>query len=186
MNVDEAIRRRVSVKEYEASPVPREQVERLLDLALLAPNHRMTQPLEFRVMGARAKRAYAETLAGRKTAKIEDPDTAAAVREKMLRRTLDVPAMIGLVVDLADDPEIREEDYATAFMAIQNLCLAAVERGLGTHIKTGAVMNEPALREALDVREGQRLAAIVFLGEAAETPDAKPRTPATEKTRWLE
>ncbi|MBW3552894.1 MAG: nitroreductase [Gemmatimonadetes bacterium] len=186
MNVDEAIRRRVSVKEYEAAPVPREQVERLLDVAILAPNHRMTQPLEFRVMGANAKRAYAEALAARKTAKIDDAETAAAVREKVLRRHLDVPSMIAVVVAVNDDPEIREEDYATAFMAIQNLCLSAVEMGLGTHIKTGAVMNEPALREALDIRDGQRLAAIVFLGEPAEIPDAKPRAPAAEKTRWLE
>lgn len=186
MNVREAIAARVSVKEYTDAPVPRERIERLLELAHSAPNHRMTQPLEYRVMGDGAKAAYADALAGRKAAKIEDPETARAVREKVVRRTTSVPSMIAILVHEDEDPEIREEDYATAFMAIQNLCLAAVEIGLGTHIKTGAVMGEPALRAALDAAHEQRVAAIVFLGEPAEVPSPKPREPALDRTRWLD
>lgn len=185
MNVDEAIRARVSVKEYAEREVRRDRVERLLELANLAPNHRMTQPLEYRVLGPSAKRAYAEALAGRKTKKIDDPETARAVTERVVTRTVGVPAMIAVLVHEDEDPEIREEDYATAFMAIQNLSLAAVEMGLGTHIKTGAVMGEPSLRDALDAGEDQRVAAIVFLGEPAELPGPKPRDPAPDRTRWL-
>jgi nitroreductase len=186
MDVEKAIRARVSVKEYAAAPVSREAIERLLELAALVPNHRMTEPLEFRVMGEAAKRAYAEALAGRKTAKIEDGEVARQVHKRVLRRTMGVPAMIGVLVHQDEDPEVREEDYATAFMAIENLSLAAVEMGFGTHIKTGAVMGEPALRDALEVRADQRLAAIVFLGEPAERPDPKERAPAEDITRWLE
>ncbi len=186
MDVAQAIRTRVSVKEYESRDVTRAAIETLLELAVLAPNHRMTEPLEFRVMGERAKRAYAEALAGRKTARIEEVDVAREVRGRVVRRTTAVPAMIGVLVHQAEDPEVREEDYATAFMAIENLSLAAVEMGLGTHIKTGAVMGEAALREALAVGPDQRLAAIVFLGEPAELPEPKPRTPASRLTRWLE
>lgn len=186
MTVEDAIEERVSVKEYTDAPVPRATIERLLELANTAPNHRMTQPLEFRVLGASSKRAYADALADRKTKKIDDPGVAEAVRTKVVRRHERVPAMIGVVVEESEDPEIREEDYATAFMAIQNLSLAAVGMGLGTHIKTGAVMGEASLRAALDVAEGQRLVAIVFLGEPAEVPDRKPRAPAEQKTRWLD
>lgn len=186
MTVEEAIRARVSVKDYTAEPVARETIESLLELAVLAPNHRMTQPLEFRVMGPQSRRAYAEALAHRKTRKIEEPDVAEQVRQKVVRQTTHVPSMIAVLVHRDPDPEIREEDYATAFMAIQNLSLAAVERGLGTHVKTGAVMDEPSLREAMEVGEDQRLAALVFLGEPAELPDAKPREAASQRTRWLE
>lgn len=187
MNVDvhDAIRKRLSIKDFTSRAVSRAELERLLDLAVLVPNHRMTQPLDFRVLGSGAKRAYAEALVKRKVAKIEDAEAAALVREKMLRRTLSVPAMVGVLVAVSEDPEIREEDYATAFMAIQNLSLAAVEMGLGTHIKTGAVMEEPALREALEVGPDQRLASIVFVGEPAETPSPKERDAASERTRWL-
>jgi nitroreductase len=186
VRTEEAIRSRVSVKDYTERPVPGDIIDKLLELAVLAPNHRMTEPLEFRVMGPAARRAYAEALVDRKTRKIEDPAAAEAVRHKMLGRTAAVPCMIAVLVHQHDDPEIREEDYATAFMAIQNLSLGAVEAGLGTHIKTGAVMDEPALRQALEVDEAQRLVSIVYLGEPAAPPSPRPRTPAGDRTRWLD
>jgi nitroreductase len=186
MTVEEAIRSRVSVKEYSPAPVAREVMERLLELAVQAPNHRLTEPLEFRVMGESARRAYGEALGGRKAAKIEDPEVARQVVDKVVRRTVSVPSMVAVLVREDENPEIREEDYATAFMAIQNLGLAAVAEGLGTHIKTGAVLGEPALRDALEAGPDQRLAAIVFLGPPAEVPDPKPRTPAARRTRWLD
>ena len=186
MRVEDAIEARVSVKEYRSSGIPRETIERLLELANLAPNHRMTEPLAYRVMGSGAKRAYAEALAARKAARIEDEETARAVKDRVVQRTTDVPAMIAVLVHRDEDPQVCEEDWATAFMAIQNLSLAAVEMGLGTHVKTGAVLEEPALRAALDVQPEQRVASIVFLGEPAEVPAGKPRTPAGERTRWLD
>lgn len=186
MNVDRAIRERVSVKEYTEASVPRGTIEELLELAVLAPNHRMTEPLGFRVLGEAGRRAYAEALARRKARNVDDPDAARLVVERVVTRTTAVPSMIGVLVHEADDPEVREEDYATAFMAIQNLCLAAVSRGLGTHIKTGAVLGEASLRAALEVAGDERLAAIVFLGEPAEVPAPRDRTPAAEITRWTD
>lgn len=186
MNVKDAIRTRVSVKEYRGDSVPDPVIEELLELANLAPNHRMTQPLRYRVMGEGAKRAYGEALGARKAARIEDPATAEAVRERVVARTVSVPAMIAVLVHLDEDPEVREEDYATAFMAIQNLSLAAVAMGLGTHIKTGAVMDEPSLRKVLEAEPDQRVAAVVFIGSPAAIPDVKPRTPVPELTRRVD
>ncbi len=186
MDVSDAIEARVSVRDYTDRSVPRDRIERLLELAQLAPNHRMTEPLGYRVMGTGAKTAYAEALARRKVGKVEDPEVARAVEEKVVTRTVAVPAMIAVLVHENEDPEIREEDYATAFMAIQNLCLAAIDMGYGTHIKTGAVMGEPSLRRALEADDDQRVVAIVFLGEPADVPEAKSRTPAAERTTWLE
>ncbi|MGK7312043.1 MAG: nitroreductase family protein [Candidatus Longimicrobiales bacterium M2_2A_002] len=185
MHVDEAIRSRVSVREYADAPVPGETLRELLELAVLVPNHRMTEPLRFRVMSDDAKRAYGEALGRRKAKNVDEPEVAEQIVDKVVRERLAVPAMIGVLVHEHENPEIREEDYATAFMAIQNVCLAAVARGLGTHIKTGAVMAEPSLREALDVPDDHRLAAIVFLGEPATVPAPKERTPAAEVTEHV-
>jgi nitroreductase len=70
-------------------------------------------------------------------------------------------------------------------MAIENLSLAAVAMGLGAHIKTGAVMDDPRARAAAGIPEGERLVAIVNVGEPAEIAIPKPRTSAAELTRWL-
>jgi nitroreductase len=94
--------------------------------------------------------------------------------------------MIAVSVALNDNPEIREEDYATAMMAVQNLLLGAVAIGLGTHLRSGAVMEDPRTRELLGIGEGERVVALVQLGQPAAVPEPKARKSAAEVTRWLE
>lgn len=185
-SVMDAIRERRSIKAFTDRPVDRADVEALLEAAVLAPNHRMTEPWRFLVLGPRARRAYAETLAARKARKVDDAEAAAAVREKVLRGHASVPCMIAVTMRLDEDAEIREEDYAACYMAVENMALAAVARGLGTQIKSGAVMADPALREAFSVPASRRVVCIVFVGEPAELPETKGRVPASERTRWLD
>lgn len=185
MEILQAIQNRRSIKSFTPRPISREEIETVLDAAIHAPNHRMTEPWEFLVLGDEAKRAYGAVLGRRRSSKVEDPDAAAAVREKAIRGITSVPAIVAVTTRLDENPEIREEDYAATYMAIQNMLLAATARGLGTHVKTGAIMDDPELREALGVGEDRRIVALVWLGEPEEVPEPKPRTPATEKTRWL-
>lgn len=70
-------------------------------------------------------------------------------------------------------------------MAVQNMSLVAVELGLGTHIKTGAVMSDPAARAAAGVRDGERIVAILNVGVPAETPGPKKRESASTYTTWM-
>ena len=186
MTVEEAIRRRTSVKSFSERPIRPQEIEQLLELAVQAPNHRMTEPWGFLVLGEQAKAAYAEVLAGRKAKNVSDPEAARMVRDKVMRRVLELPAMIAVTVHLSEDPEIREEDCAATWMGIQNICLAAVERGLGTHIKTGAVLQDPALREAWSMPDERRIVALIELGQPAGEPRVTERQPAGELTRWMD
>ena len=185
MITQQAIASRRSVKQFSARPISREEIEPLLEAAVLAPNHRMTQPWRFYVLGPEARRAYGRALGARKAKKVEDPEAARQVMEKVERTHADLPAMLAVSIVLDDNPEIREEDYAAAFMAIQNLSLAAVAAGLGTHLKTGSVMDDPRSREAVGVPEGERIVATLELGEPVAAPGAKARTPAAGLTTWV-
>jgi nitroreductase len=185
MQVIDAIQHRRSIKRFTDRPVSREEIEAVLAAAVLAPNHRLTLPWRFYVLGPEARHAYGLALGDRKARKLTDPDAIAALRERVATEHRALPAMIAAAVVTHENPEIREEDYAAVMMAIQNLALAAVELGLGTHIKTGAVMDTRAAREAVGVPEDQRIIAIINLGEPAELPPAKPRRPAAECTTWL-
>jgi nitroreductase len=93
--------------------------------------------------------------------------------------------MLAVSVVVAQDPEVREEDIAATWMAIENLSLAAVALGLGTHLKTGAVMQDSAARAAVGVPESERIIAILELGEPAATPAGRPRKPASALTTWV-
>jgi nitroreductase len=186
MKASEAIRNRRSIRKFTDRAVTREELGRMLDAAVLAPNHRMTEPWRFYVLGADARRAYGLVLGHRKARKVEDPDAAALVRDKVAGEHADLPAMIVVAMVLDENPEIREEDYASVMMAVQNLSLAAAEIGLGTHIKSGGVMEDPAARAAAGVAEGERIVAVVNVGEPAEVPSPKERAPAATFTTWLD
>jgi nitroreductase len=185
MDALEAIRTRRSIKQFTDRPVRREEIELLLDAVVRAPNHRMTQPWRFHVLGPEARRAYGEALGKRKAKRVEEPEGARAVAEKVAATHAALPAMIAVSTALDEKPEIREEDYAAAMMGVENLLLAALDLGLGTHLKTGAVMDDPRARAAVGVPEGERIVAVIHLGEPADVPEAKPRRPAAELTTWV-
>lgn len=185
MDVLEAIAARRSIKKFTPRAIERAEVEKLLEAAVQAPNHRMTQPWRFYVLGPETRRAYGAVLGARKAKKVEDPEAAQAVVEKVSDTEAAIPVSIAVAMTLDENPEIREEDYASSMMAVQNLCLAAHAEGLGTHIKSGAVMDDPRAREAVGVADGERIVALVQMGEPAEVPEPKARRSATEVTTWL-
>lgn len=184
MNVSDALRQRRSIKRFTDRPLSRAEIEAALSAAVLAPNHRLTQPWRFYVLGPDARHAYGLALGVRKARKIDDAAKAAEVRDQVAAEHRALPGMIAVAVVTTEDAEQREEDYAAAMMAIQNLSLAAVEMGLGTHIKTGAIMGDPAARAAVGLPDNERIVAVVNIGEPADTPPDKPRRPAHEVTSW--
>lgn len=185
MDVLDAIRSRLSIRQFTDRPISRAEIERLLDLAVLAPNHRMTQPWHFYVLGPETRRGYGEILGSRKARNIEDAGAARAVVEKVAAGEAALPAMIMVSMTQAESLDTREEDYAATMMAVQNLLLAAQAVGLGTHFKSGAIMDDPRTRALVGVPDGERIVAMIHLGEPAALPEAKPRGPATAVTRWL-
>ena len=182
----ETLAARRSIREFTAREVTRAEIEALLDAAVSAPNHRLTQPWRFYVLGREARRGLGLALGSRKAKKIEDPVAAEALRQKVGDEHAALPLVIAVAVVLDDNPEIREEDYAAGMMAVLNLSLAAVEMGLGTHIKSGGVMDDPAARAAMGIAEGERVIAMVNVGEPATVPAPKARKPASELTTWVE
>jgi nitroreductase len=71
-------------------------------------------------------------------------------------------------------------------MGVENLLLTAVDMGLATHLKTGAIMADPAARAAVGVPDDQRIVVIVEVGVPAEEPGPRRREPAANFTTWTE
>jgi nitroreductase len=185
MSLQDAILSRRSIKKFTARPVTREEIERLVQAAVHAPNHKLTQPWRFYVLGPVARRAYGVALGNRKAKKAVDANAAREIVEKTAEEHVALPAMLAVAMTLSDNPEVRKEDFAATFMAIQNLSLAAHLMGLGTHIKTGAVLEDPAARAAVGAVEGERIVATIHLGEPAEQPPIRPRFEPAHVTTWV-
>ena len=185
MSLNDAILNRRSIKRFTSTEVTREQIEELVRAAVHAPNHKLTQPWRFYVLGPEARRAYGVALGNRKAKKAPDAAAAREIVDKAAEEHGALPAMLAVAMTLAESPEVREEDFASTFMAIQNLALAAHASGLGTHIKTGAVLDDPAARAAVGVPEDERIVATVHLGEPAEHPPLRPRVEPSRVITWV-
>lgn len=185
MQTSEAIQARRNIKRFTDQPVAREHVEEMFAAAALAPNHRMTQPWRFYVLGPEARTGYGRALGMRKASKFEEGELAQSIRDNTTNEHRALPLMLGVSMIMSENPEIRDEDLAATWMAVENLCLKAVDLGYGTSLKTGAILQDPAAREACGINGGEKLIVVLNVGIPAEIPAPKARTVATEITKWV-
>lgn len=186
MNVFDAIAARRSVRKFTERAPTREEIEKMLAVAPFVPNHRLTNPWRFYVLGPEARAAYGLALGNRKAKKATDEAHADSIRRATSDEHRAQPCMLLVAMTKNENAEIREEDYASTMMATQNICLAATALGLGTHIRSGAIMDDPAARTAAGVPDDERIVAVLTIGVPLEVPDAKTRRPAAELTHWLD
>jgi nitroreductase len=187
MDALDAIQRRTSVRRFRPDPVPRETVERLLNAAVRAPNHKLTQPWRFAVLTGGAVARFAEMRARHRLQRFADPESpeARAAADKMRRETGETPVIVIVMCRVSPDEITREEDYAATMMAIANLMIAAESLGLGTYLRTGGIMRETEVTSMVDMDHGFRIVGVVMLGYPRDVEAPKARRPAHELTRWL-
>jgi len=187
MTVLEAITTRRSIPQFKTDPVPKELIQRLLDAAVWVPNHRLTEPWQFHVLGEKTKRKFAETR--RDFRKISLPNPAAPevqpALQKMIDDTVKTPVIIIVTARGHTDPELQEENYWATFGAVYAFMLAAWAEGLGTYFRTGPIREYASLRQLLNLEDDQRIIGVVYTGYPAVVPQ-KQRTPGSAKTVWLD
>jgi nitroreductase len=184
----DAIQRRTSVRRFRPDPVPRETIALLLDCAVRAPNHKLTEPWRFAVLTGAARARLAELRARHRLKRYTDPgsEEARAGAEKVRRETEETPAFVVVMCALDPDELTREEDYAAAMMATANLMIAAQSLGLGTYLKTGGIMRDPGVAELVGLEEGFRIVGVVSLGHPATDEPPRRRRPADGLTLWVD
>ena len=158
MDVSEAIRRRRTHKQYGSEPVDETTVRELVDLARYAPNHKLTQPWRFRILGPET-RVRLEAACGEKEA-------------VKLRRA---PTLVLATTVQTGDPHVDREDLLATGCAVYAVLLGATERGLASYWRTPAALTEPPAREVLGLGENEDVVALIHLGPAVSEPPEKER-----------
>jgi nitroreductase len=158
VNLAELAGRRRTHKAFGRDPVPRETLVQLLALARLAPNHHLSQPWRFRVLGP-------ETLA-----RLEE--CAGPAEAAKLRRA---PTLVLATAALSGDLVQDEEDVCATAAAIMLVLLAATERGLASYWRTPGILRTARGREAAGVPEGERVLALLHFGPPEREPAPRER-----------
>jgi nitroreductase len=168
LTFDDAVRSRRTHKVFGREPVPRETLDELFELARWAPNHHLTQPWRFRVVGPRS-------LAALKAA----TDDGGVKLER-------APTLIVASVVRGPDPVADQEDLCAAACACFIVLAAAHVRGLAGYWRTPAVLRTEAGLEAVGVPVDERVLGLLHLGLPAREARPPERLPVSEFARYLE
>jgi nitroreductase len=163
VDVESAVRLRRTHKQYGSEPVSEAVVRELVDLARWAPNHKLTNPWRFRLLGPETR------------AQID-----ALVPEAEVMKLRRAPTLVLVTAVRSEDPVLAEEDVLAAAAATYALLLAATGRGLASYWRTPSCFREPAVRSALALGEDEVVVALVHLGPAVTDPPAKERAPVED------
>lgn len=167
---------------FKDKQVPQSAIERMLDAAVWAPNHRLTEPRRFFVLqkDSPARLKGAELAHESTLQRTDDLRRAEAAKEKVL----DPPYVIYVYCVPVPNEETTKENYASVCCAAHNMALAGVAEGLSVTWETGGVTRHPRLHEVLGADEDWSLVTMLLIGYPNERPGAR-RTPVSQFVRWF-
>ena len=169
METGSAIRSRRTHKRFGGEPVPRDVLEELLELARWAPNHHVTQPWRFRVLG---------------------PDSlarlAAAGKPGELEKLSRAPTLVVASAKLTGDEHQNHEDVLATACAVYIVLLAAHARGLASYWRTPRVLQSREGQAAIGMGADEEFVALIHLGPRVEEPVAKERAPLSDYASFLD
>ena len=181
MDLYEAIKKRRSVRNFKNTPVSKDLIEKIFEVALWAPSGMNRQNWKFFVLAGERK----EELVSISSTSFQylEPQLQQlyAEKPKIIESTRRFFKRLGeapIVVCAYFEPANREDvtSFQNVAAAIQNLLLVAHAEGLGTCWMTGPVTVANEISRFLGV-QNMTLVAITPMGYPDETPKVPPRKP---------
>jgi nitroreductase len=181
------LKSRRTVRSYTAEPVREQDLQELIDLAVLAPTGMGAQPWAFTVVTSSEvmRQLNAIVLGVLRSPHMQPFLASEGMQEWVSRPNADIfygaPALIGISGN-AQAPSTAIDCQ----LAAENLFLAAHAKGLGTCYMGFLVMTaeSPQIQTCLRIPEGHRLLAAAVVGHPALPPDGPPkRNPA--RIEWV-
>ena len=165
------VRERRTVALFKPEPPPRELLLAAVDAARWAPNHPLTEPWRFFLLGAASVDAMVE-IAGELT--LAKRGARAAKKRRQLMEA--VPRWMAVTCRRTEDPFREREDYGACCCAIQNFMLCLWEGGVACKWSTGAVTRDERFCELLGVSPQEEMVVGLFsIGYPRIIPKQKRR-----------
>jgi len=169
VHLDDVIRGRRTHKAYAPGRLEREVLDELFELARWAPNHHVTNPWRFRVVGPRALERLKEAAGPEAAPKLDR-----------------CPTLVVASALLTGDDVQDEEDLAAAACAVYAVLLGAHSRGLAGYWRTPAVLRTAEGRDAVGLPANERVLGLLHLGRGkGEEKPAPERAPSERFVTYL-
>lgn len=182
-------RRTIYPEFYSGRKIHKEQVEKILNAAIWAPTHGMTQPWSFTVYLDEGRQKLADFLVNL----YKEKTPADQVKEMKLAKLANRPLKAGAIVavNYKKDPEskiLEIEEIEAVACAIQNMYLTCTAWGLGAFWATPKLIYTPEMNEFLGLNNEDKCLGLFYIGypeENYEWPKSH-RKPIEYLTEWVE
>ncbi|ASS48181.1 MAG: hypothetical protein A3D31_00155 [Candidatus Fluviicola riflensis] len=178
-------RRTIFPEQFSTRKVHREQLELLLNNAIWAPTHGMTQPWRFTVFTETSLLDLSEQLGRIYLDTVPSEKQNDAKLAKLINRPKLASAVIAVSMKRDETLRISEQDELLAVAcAVQNMHLTCTAYGLGGFWSTPAVIHTSAMNHLLDLTENDKCVGLFYVGyPAIEWPKGQ-RKPIEYFTTW--
>ncbi len=173
MEIKDLIMNRRTIHQFKPEPVPDDATIRAaMEQAIWAPNHYLTQPWMFYLLGEKSKHQIC--LLNAKLVHEKQGERAAEIKFKRWR---EVPGWLVLTCRKSDDEVTMREDYASCCCVAQNLMLILWDGGIGVKWTTGAVTRTGAFHDIIGVdSEQEEVVGLFWYGFPADIPGAERKS----------
>ncbi|MCW3019865.1 MAG: hypothetical protein JWN10_2173 [Solirubrobacterales bacterium] len=172
MDVEKAIRTRRTHKAFAAQPLEAGVLEQLFELATWAPNHHLTSPWRFRVLGERTRERLM------RVAEAEQPGSAVKLQR--------APTLVAVTAQQSGDPAQDREDLLATAVAAYLVLLGAHARGLAGYWRTVPLLDDSRGREILGLDSAETPVGLLYLGAPVQEQRVPERAPLAEVVSYLE
>ena len=158
--IAERIRSRRTTNLFLKQEVSKQLLLDAIELARWAPNHRLTEPWHFYLLGDEMKAASVEL-----TRTIVTEKKNAEIGEHKAKTAAAVPGWLLVTCRKNDDELTQREDYASCCCAVQNLLLYLSEAGVASKWSTGPITRDQRFFDLLAIdSEKEFVVSMIWYG----------------------
>ena len=178
-------RRTIYPEQFSDRKIHKEIITNLLNNAVWAPNHGMTQPWRFQVFMEEGRKELSDFLYQFYKDHMPKEDYKALKHDRFRDRPLRSSAVIAVGMKRDPKEKIREiEEIEAVACAIQNIYLTATAYGIGTFWSSPRMLYYPEIKPFFDMGEKDKMLGLLYLGYPEGEWPTGQRKPIDQCTVW--
>jgi nitroreductase len=159
----------------------REEIDRLVGIALRVPDHGRLGPWRLVMIAGEAKQHWIEQLMTLAETREDAPKARVSTR-----KLASAPLIVAVISSITAGHKVPEwEQQLSAGAVAMNLLNGAAALGYGANWLTGWHAYDPAATALLGIAEHERVAGVVLIGSIAEPAPERERATPERVVSWL-
>jgi nitroreductase len=162
----EVLRGRRTINLYLQTPVPNKLVRDAIETAIWAPNHHVTEPWRFYLLGKQSIAACVQLVREITTAKKD-----AKAGDFKAKSWSEKPGWLVVTCRNSEDALMQTEDLAACAAAVQNFMLYLWKAGVGSKWTTGDITRDTRFKEITGIdADAESIVGLIWYGYPKLTP----------------